>query len=242
MISPVPRLVPAVVEQAPVQQPGSADVVGDVLDLGRLALALGGVLGEVGEVRGRLLVGRAELVQQRAVDDQIGVAADRAREMAVRGAGETHMAEVPRVVARLLQRAEDERRERLAAASGALDVVGHDLARLRCDVSGGRRGELVRGRRCRHAEVGELGEQQLDGLWVGTLVDAVERLAAPRREQTRDGFVRDDHQLLDQRVRLGLALPDRVGNAAWPSNSNSSSGRTTRSAPRAKRFLRRSSE
>src|SRR4029078_8233742 len=42
---------------------------------------------------------------------------------------------------------------------------------------------------------------------VGPLVDAVQRLAVALGEQAGHGLVRDDHQLLDQRVRLRLALP-----------------------------------
>src|SRR5205823_14605005 len=111
----LPALVPAALEQLALEQPGEADVVGGVLDVGRLALAGGGVLGEVGEVLRRRLVGRAELVQERPVDDEVGVTADRAREGAVRRAREAHVAEVARVVTRLLEGAKNERREGLAA-------------------------------------------------------------------------------------------------------------------------------
>src|SRR5258705_141611 len=38
----LPGLIPAALDQSSVEQPGRADVVGDVLDLGRLALAFGG--------------------------------------------------------------------------------------------------------------------------------------------------------------------------------------------------------
>ena len=57
----LPVLVPAALEERALEQPGEADVVGQVLDLRRLALALRGVLGEVVEVRGRGVVatGRA---------------------------------------------------------------------------------------------------------------------------------------------------------------------------------------
>ena len=132
MISPShgssqPRFV-----QPALEQPREADLVGEVLDLRRLALALGRVLGELGEVLRQRVVAQAELAQQRAVDDEVRVAADRRGEVAVRGAREPGVAEVPRVVARLLQRAQDERRERLSAAARLLDVLGdaaRDLAR-----------------------------------------------------------------------------------------------------------------
>ena len=130
MISPSPRLVPAALEELRLEQPREADVVGEVLELGRLALAGGGVLGEVAEVLGERLVADAELAEERAVDDEVGVAADRAREMAVGGACEAGVAEVARVVAGLLQRTEDERRERLAPTAGLRDVLGHALADL----------------------------------------------------------------------------------------------------------------
>ena len=98
-----------------VEQPREADVVGEVLELRRLALALRRVLAERREVVGHGVVGEAELAQQRAVDDQVGVAADRRGEVRVRRAREARVAEVARVVARLLERAQHERRERLRA-------------------------------------------------------------------------------------------------------------------------------
>ena len=72
---------------------------------------------------------------------------------------------------------------------------------------------LGHGRR-RHLEVGELGEEQLDRLRVGALVDAVERVAAPAREQLGDGLVRGDHHLLDEHVRERLLLDPRALDAA----------------------------
>ena len=43
---------------------------------------------------------------------------------------------------------------------------------------------------------------------------AVERLAAPRREQLADDLVRADHQLLDEHVRVRLGLEPGVGHPA----------------------------
>ena len=54
----------------------------------------------------------------------------------------------------------------------------------------------------------------MDRLRLGPLVHAVERGTVARREQLRDGLVRADHELLDERVGVRLALPLRVGDAA----------------------------
>ncbi len=141
------------------------------------------------------------------MDDQVGVAADRAREVAVRGAGEPGVAEVARVVAGLLQRLEDEHRERVSPAPRLLHVLRNPLARLggdACRIGGV---EPFRGRRRRYVEVGELREQEVDRLRIGPLVNPVQRLAAAAGEQAGDRLVREDHQLLDERVRFRLALP-----------------------------------
>ena len=128
----------------------------------------------------------AELAQQRAVDDEVGVAADRRGEVAVRGAREARVAEVPRVVARLLERAQHERRERLAARG----PTARRTRSTRCEISPASCAAAcgvsdVGHRRRRHAEVGELREQQRDRLRVGPLVHAVERLRGCGRRGTR---------------------------------------------------------
>ena len=64
------------------------------------------------------------------MDDQVGIAADRRGEVAVGGAREARVAEVLRVVARLLERAQDERRERLTPAPRLLGVLRDELRRL----------------------------------------------------------------------------------------------------------------
>src|SRR5581483_1886662 len=69
-------------------------------------------------------------------------------------------------------------------------------------------------RRRRHAEVGELREEELDRLRGGALVHAVERLAVAAGGERRDELVRQDHQLLDEHVRVRLAFEPRVGHAA----------------------------
>ena len=88
------------------------------------------------------------------------------------------MAEILRVVTRLLERAEDQRGERLPAAVRPPDVVHDELARLGCDSRGGRGRELVGGRRRRDAQVGKLLLEELDRVRVRALVYAVQRFAA----------------------------------------------------------------
>src|SRR5581483_5215470 len=112
------RLLPAALDQPVLEQPREAELVGRVLDLGRLALARRRVLGELAELLGHRVVALPELAQEGAVDDEVRVAADRRGEVAVGAAREAGVAEVPRVVARVLERAQGERRGGLAAASG----------------------------------------------------------------------------------------------------------------------------
>ena len=137
------------------------------------------------QVAGDRVVAGADLAQQRAVDDEVGVAADRRGEVAVGGAREPGVAEVARVVARLLERAQDEARERLAAAARPARVLGDALARRGRDPGRLRRAHALGRGRGRHAEVGEPVEQPLDRVGLGRLVHAVERAAAPAREQLR---------------------------------------------------------
>src|SRR5437763_3057720 len=59
--------LPAALEELRLQEPREAELVREVLDLGRLALARGGVLGERAEVLGGRVVGGAQLAEQRAV-------------------------------------------------------------------------------------------------------------------------------------------------------------------------------
>jgi hypothetical protein len=75
----LPRLLPAVVEELLVEQPGGAELVRQVLDLGGLALLRRRVLGELVEVFRERLVGDAELAEQCAMDDEIRIAPDRLR-------------------------------------------------------------------------------------------------------------------------------------------------------------------
>ncbi len=69
------------------------------------------------------------------------------------------------------------------------------------------------GRR-RNLQVGELREEELDRLRVRPLVDAEERLPASPGEERRDRLVREDHELLDEHVRVRLGLDPRALDAA----------------------------
>src|SRR5207244_11454515 len=97
--------LPAALEELGLEEPRETELVREVLGVGRLPLARGRVLCEGAEVLRRRVVGGAELAQERAVADEVRVAADRRGEVAVCGAREPRVAEVARVVARLLQRA-----------------------------------------------------------------------------------------------------------------------------------------
>src|SRR5215210_914193 len=128
------RRLPPTLEEDVVEEPRETDVVRAVFDLGRGPLPERRVFRGVVELLGHGIVVRAELPQQRAVHDEVGISADRRREVTVRDARETRVAEVLRVVARLLQRAQDERGERLAAAAAAGDVLADAIARCGCDL------------------------------------------------------------------------------------------------------------
>ena len=61
----------------------------------------------------------------------------------------------------------------------------------------------------RDVEALELSDQELDRRRLGLLVHAVEQRLAPARQLLRHLLVGEDHQLLDQAVRLGLHVVDR---------------------------------
>ncbi len=148
--------------------------------------------------------------QQRAVADDVGVAADGRGEVAVGGRVQAGVAEVLGRVVGLLERAQHERAERLAPVAGAAHVL-LDAPRDLPEQLGCLRGGHVLGQRRRgHLERGELVGEALDALGLGALVDAVEARHAALLEQRRDGLVGGDHQVLDQAVGLGLrAREDR---------------------------------
>src|SRR6266851_444339 len=126
--------------------------------------------------------------------------------MAIGAAGESGVAQVLGVVAGLLERAEDERREGFTAAARAVYVIRDSLAHFPHQRGRGRGRELLRCGRRRHVEIGELPEQKLDRLRVRAFVDPVERLASPAGEELGHGLVRRDHQLLDQAMRGRFAF------------------------------------
>ena len=136
------------------------------------------MLGQLAEVVRHRVIADTELAQEGPVDDEVGVAADRRGEMAVGRAREPRVAEVARVVARLLERAQDEGRERLSPPPRLRDVLGNRVARLGGDAGRVRGREVLRRRRRRNRKVGELCKQQLDRLRVRPLVDAEERFAS----------------------------------------------------------------
>ena len=71
----------------------------------------------------------------------------------------------------------------------------------------GRRGNL---------EIRELRQQELHGLRVRTLVDAIERVPLPAGEEPRHDLVRQDHELLHEHVRERLLLDPRPLDPALP--------------------------
>ena len=243
MISPRPRLVPAALEELRLEQPGEADVVGEVLDLGRLALAGRGVLGEVAQVLGQRLVGDAELAEERAVDDQVRVTADRAREMAVGRAREAGVAEVARVVAGLLERPEYERGERLPPTAGLGDVLGHAFARRR-PRRGRRRRPSVDPATAGSARRGRPAWRRGETRTAGRA--ARERGRAPPGCGRRAARPTASFAMIISSSTSACASGSPSHRAAAtppsPSKSNAISGRSTRSAPRANRRRRSSAE
>ena len=92
------------------------------------------------------------------MNDEIRVTADRRREVTVGPARKPGVTEVPRVVASLLERAEDERRERFPAAARLLGVFGDALAHAGGELRRLDRSQLLGHRWRRHLELGQLGE------------------------------------------------------------------------------------
>ena len=233
------RLRAALGERA-LEQEREAGVVGVALDLHRLAL--GGRRRQPGLVelgRPRRDVVGTDRREQRAVRDDVRVAPDRRREVAVALAREAGVAEVVRRVVRLLQRAQDERRERAAPAARAPDLLGDEPADLADRVRRLLRAHLLGQRRGGHVERLELLHQELDPRRVRPLVDAVEGRQAALGEQRRHLLVREDHQLLDQ------ACATRSASRWWTattsprsSNSNCGSSDSTASEPRRARRSR----
>src|SRR5437763_16809427 len=77
----LPARLPAALEELGLEEPGEAELVGEVLHLGRFPPAGGGVPRKVGQVLRRPVAGGAPLAPARPVAHQLGAAAAR------RGAG-----------------------------------------------------------------------------------------------------------------------------------------------------------
>ena len=136
--------------------------------------------------------------------DQVRIAADRRREVRVGRAAEPGVAEVLVRVVGLLERAQDERAERLGALAAPARLARDPAADLADQVAGlGRAHALLRARRG-HLDRRELVQQAVDARRVGLLVDAIERGRLSLLEQVGHLLVREDHQVLDQLVGLGL--------------------------------------
>ena len=191
-----------------------------VLDAGALRfggedLALGGVDALLLVVVLLLALLAGEVQGQQAVDHQVRVAADRGGEMGVELEGEAVVADVVGRVGRLRHRAEGDH----------LEGVELRLAFRLAEQVGQRAGDLgaVAGRAELVAEMLREGAEVLDFLGVGLVVDAVDEglrvlrgdvvHLAVRRDELRDGPVREEHELLDQPVGLvrdGLVDADRL--------------------------------
>ncbi len=142
--------------------------------------------------------------------DEVRVAPDRRREVEVVLARKAGVTDVLRRVVRLLERPQYERCERIPAAARAPHLVDDLPADLGDQVGRLLRAHLLGDGRCRNVQRLELLHEELDPLGVRTLVDPVERRDPALRQQRRHLLVGQDHQLLDQGVRLGLRL---VGDA-----------------------------
>ena len=126
------------------------------------------------------------------------------------------MPEVLRVVARLLQGPEDERREGLPATAGLLGVIGDTVCDLRRDPGRVTRTQMVGHGRRGNLEIRELRQQKLHSLWVGALMDTVEPVPLPAGEEPGHDLVRQDHELLHEHVRERLLLYPRPLDPALP--------------------------
>src|SRR6185437_15789182 len=154
---------------------------------------------------------RPDRRKQSTVAHQVGVAANRRGEVAVAGRVKAGVTEILRRVASLLERAQDKRGERYPAGSGTAHVGIHAAGDLADQVRslGGEQG--IGHRRRGDPQRGKLLHEPADALGIGTLVDAVETWDRGLGKTTRDGFVRGDHEMLDQAV--GLCLGARLDRA-----------------------------
>jgi hypothetical protein len=194
-----------------------ADLVGHephLLPLQQLALGVvgpplhvGGVFGGLGQLLFELLEPRHRnrappRLAEHAVHDQVGIAADRRREVGVVLGREAEVAQAHRVVARLLHGAQHQRGNRplLGRALHAIDepLEVHRLERLAAA------GEAVAERRDERLELPHL-------LRVGRLVHAVQRRHTVFHEVRGHRLVGQQHELLDEAVGdVALARHDVV--------------------------------
>ena len=73
----LPRICPSAREHPILEQPREADVVGRVLKLPRATFDKRQVFGEATEIVRESVVGLPQFAQQRAMDDEVGIATDR---------------------------------------------------------------------------------------------------------------------------------------------------------------------
>ncbi len=196
---------PAPFPQLALQEIARAHLVGPALGGHRLALALGAVHGDIGDVRAlrRRLAG-ADQRQQRAMSHKVRIATDRRREVGVRGASEAGVAEVSRAVVRLLQRAQHEASVGVAPVLASARLSRDEAADLPHQLGRPARAKALGKGRRGYVERGELRNQALDPRWIGALVDAVEGRDLSPLAELGDLLVGEDHQVLDQAVRLRL--------------------------------------
>ena len=177
------------------------------------------------------LLPRPDRAEQRAVADDVGVAADRRGEVAVARRAEAGVADV--LAASSTPPSARAARARLGPGARGRSRGRTGRRRARSPPSppppATARG-LLGDRRRRHVERGELVGQPLDRLGLGPLVDAVEGGQRAVLEHGRDRLVGGDHQVLDQPVRLGLLDRQHVRRR----------GRARRSGTRARRRRGRS--
>ncbi len=154
--------------------------------------------------------------------DEIRIAADRRREVRVGVGRQAEVAEIRRVVPRLLHRPQHQERDRLLfrlAAQSSRRAAGNRAARAR------------RPRRQRIAQRRDELLEDLDLRRIGLFVNAIERRHAALLEMRGDRFVGEQHELLDEPVRdVPLRRDDRLDQArrrrarsATPADRNRSS-------------------
>ena len=146
----------------------------------------------------------AQHLADAAVHDQVGVAADRRREVRVVLEREPEVTDVAGLVDGLRHRANhrgaDQRRVRTVA-----DLLQQVAQVLRTDLLGGRQPE---------AELAQELSQCLEPVELGQPMHAIQRRHAMPVEKTRRRHVGGDHAFLDQAVRVVARLLDDRGDRA----------------------------